>query len=104
MIGYFLSWAIYLVAAWLLFRLYQRSLQHFLPSEWRPVIQALLAIILFTPWPIDGNTWAPAPAIIAVLFNMLEKDWIGVLKSLLPLLLLSTVTCSIGWWRNRRYN
>ena len=104
MIAYLVCWVIYAGAADLLFMLYRRALQRYLPEDIRPVVQALLGVFLFTPWPIDADTWGFAPAIIAVLFNVLEKDWPGVMKSLLPLLALTTAVAGVGWWRNRRYN
>ena len=44
----------------------------------------------------------PAPAIIATVFNLMEADGLGVLKSLFPLLLLSTLVCSVAWWKSRK--
>ena len=43
-----------------------------------------------------------APAIIATVFNLMEADGLGVLKSLFPLLLLSTLVCSVAWWKSRK--
>lgn len=102
MIGYLIAWPVYLLAALMLFRIYRGQFMRFLPRGWQPVSLGLLAVVLFTPWPIDGDTWFPAPAIIAVMFNLMEKDGLGLLKSLLPLLFLSTVVCSVAWWKARR--
>ncbi len=102
MIGYLMAWPLYLGVAFLLFRLYRRQFMPLLPEGWRAVSAGLLAVVLFTPWPIDGDTWFPAPAIIAVLFNLMERDGLGLLKSLFPLLLLSTVVCSVAWFKSRR--
>jgi len=102
MFGYLIAWIVYLATAVVLLRVFRRHFMPMLPPGWRPVAAGLLAVVLFTPWPIDGDTWLPAPAMIAVVFNLMERDVLGVLKSLFPLLLLSTLVCSVAWWKSRR--
>jgi hypothetical protein len=102
MIGYLMAWIIYLLASVFLLKVYRRSFVFWLPAPWRSVSVLLLAVMLLTPWPIDGDTWLPAPAIIATVFNLMEADGLGVFKSLFPLLLLSTLVCSVAWWKSRK--
>ncbi|RZU46927.1 hypothetical protein EV700_1313 [Fluviicoccus keumensis] len=102
MIGYLVAWVVYLTAAIALLVVYKRSFIRMLPSGWRPVSFYLLAVLLLTPWPIDADNWFPSPAVMAVLFNVMERDSVGVMKSVFPLLFLSTLVCSVAWWKSRK--
>jgi hypothetical protein len=102
MIGYLIAWVMYLGTAWLLMNICRRHYIPRLPEHWQPVARGLIPVLLLTPWPIDGDTWALAPALIAVIFNLMEADRVGLLKSLFPLLLLSTLVCSVAWWKSRK--
>jgi hypothetical protein len=64
----------------------------------------LAASILLTPWPIDSQTWLPAPAIIATLFNVLSGYTIEALKSLLPILFVgNSIASFVMWFKQRRH-
>lgn len=102
MFGYLVAWIIYLAAVVGLLKIYSRSLALYLPESVRPVIAVLCASIMLTPWPIDSDTWTPAPAIIAVLFHLLSGFAVTALKSLFPVLVVSTVACLCCWWISRK--
>ncbi|MCC6374730.1 MAG: hypothetical protein IT465_07965, partial [Moraxellaceae bacterium] len=59
--------------------------------------------ILLTPWPIDSQTWLPAPAIIATLFNVLSGEVMDGLKTLLPILFVVMVSSFVMWFKQRRH-
>jgi|GEM_PF-2419758 len=104
MIGYLVSWLIYVASVLALLAVYYYNLARFLPEAWRPVVLVLSASILLTPWPIDNQTWLPAPAIIATLFNVLSGYTIEAFKSLLPILFVMTVSSLVLWFKQRRYS
>ncbi|HQV79988.1 MAG: hypothetical protein IPI79_11195 [Moraxellaceae bacterium] len=103
MIGYVVSWLIYLASVFALLAVYYYSLARFLPESWRPVVLMLAASILLTPWPIDSQTWLPAPAIIATLFNVLSGEVMDGLKTLLPILFVVMVSSFVMWFKQRRH-
>lgn len=94
---YLLAWLVYFFAAASLTQIYRFGFARFLPKEWRSVVMVVLVVMLFTPWPIDGAHLSPTPAIMAVLFHLLEHSGIDALKGLFPLLLLLTVISVVGW-------
>ena len=96
MIGYLVSWLIYVASVLALLAVYYYNLARFLPEAWRPVV--------LTPWPIDNQTWLPAPAIIATLFNVLSGYTVEAFKSLLPILFVVTVSSFVMWFKQRRYS
>jgi hypothetical protein len=100
--SYLVAWIIYIAAVVGLLKLYNRSLALYLPEEIRPVILVLFASVMLTPWPIDSDTWTPAPAIISALFHLLSGFGVVALKSLFPVLVVSTVACLAAWWISRR--
>lgn len=94
---YILAWLVYWFAAASLTQIYRFGFARFLPKEWRSVVMVVLVVLLFTPWPIDSAHWSPTPAIMAVLFHLLEHSGVDALKSLFPLLVLLTVSSVVGW-------
>jgi len=102
MFGYFVAWVLYLASVLGLWWVYRAGIARLLPEQWQPVLPVLLGSILLTPWPIDADTWWPAPAIIAVIFNALSGFGIAALKSLLPILLVTTLTCFVAWFISRK--
>lgn len=102
MFGYLVAWLIYLGAVFGLLVVYKAKLAQYLPEAFRPVLLVLLACIFLTPWPIDSDTWTPAPAIIATLFHVMSGFGVTALKSLFPILAVSTIACFSAWWLNRK--
>ena len=103
MIGYLVSWLVYLASVFALLAVYYYSLARLLPEPWRPVVLVLSASILLTPWPMDNQTWLLAPAIIATLFNVLSGYTIEAFKSVLPILLVITIASLVMWFKQRRH-
>jgi len=102
--SYLVAWIIYIAAVVGLLKLYNRSLASYLPEDLRPVIWVLFASIMLTPWPIDSDTLTPAPAIVASLFHLLSGFGVTALKSLFPVLIVSTIACSSAWWISRKHS
>ena len=102
MLSYLIAWVVYVVAVIGLLKLYHRSLALSLPEDWRPIIWVLFAAIMLTPWPIDSDTWTPAPAIVATAFHLLSGFGIAALKSLFPVLVVATVACTSAWLVSRK--
>lgn len=102
MIGYLMSWLIYVASVLALLWVYHASLAKFLPKPWQPVVLVLTACVLLTPWPIDNQTWLPAPAIIATLFNIMSGAGMEAIKSVLPIFLVTTIACFVMWFKSRQ--
>ncbi len=102
MFGYLVAWIVYLVAVFGLLVIYKAKFAQYLPESLRPVLLVLMASILLTPWPIDSDTWTPAPAIIATLFHVMSGFGMTALKSLFPVLAVSTIACFSAWVLNRK--
>lgn len=102
MLSYLVAWVIYLTAVFALVAIYKAKFAQYLPEAVRPIIHILLLCVLLTPWPIDSETWMPAPAIIATLFHAMSGFWITALKSVFPILTVATIACFRAWWLNRQ--
>jgi len=102
MFGYFVAWLVYVASAFAMLWVYQRGIARLLPEAIRSVLAVLMMCVLLTPWPIDQETWLPAPAIVATMFNVLSGFGIAALKSLTPILLVSTIACLIAWFKTRK--
>ena len=102
MIDYVVSWLVFLASVFALLAFYYYSLARFFPESWRLIVLMLAASILLTPWPIDSQTWLPAPAIIATLFNVLSGEVMDGLKTLLPILFVVMVSSFVMWFKQRR--
>lgn len=102
MFGYFVAWIVYLASAFAMLWVYQRGIAQLLPERIRPVLAVLVMCILLTPWPIDQETWLPAPAIVATMFNVLSGFGIAAVKSAVPILLVSTIACFVAWLKTRK--
>lgn len=100
--GYVVAWAVYLATVAGLLWVYRETLSGYVPAQWRQVLGVLLAVLLLTPWPADTDSWLPAPAVLGVLFGVMEHSLTQVLKNLLPILLVTGVTGAIAWRRARR--
>lgn len=101
MLTYLVSWLVYGVSVLLALCLYHTSLARFLPQAWRPVLLVIAACVMLTPWPIDNQSWLPAPAIVATVFNLMSGLVLEAVKSLLPIFLLITIACMVMWFKHR---
>lgn len=99
MIGYVVALLIYLAAAAGLVELYRRFLKPRLAAEWGRLLDLALLVALFTPWFSDNTFLHFAPASIIVVFSLMAKDVMGVLRGLFPLLLVGTVVAWLNWRR-----
>ncbi|WP_107866330.1 hypothetical protein [Agitococcus lubricus] len=102
MFSYLIAWIVYIVSVYALFKLYHRSLATYLPESVRPVLGLLFLTMMLTPWPIDSETWILAPAIVASLFHLLSGFTVAALKSLFPILVVSSLSCFVAWWMSRK--
>lgn len=102
MIGYVVALLIYLAAAAGLVELYRRFLKPRLAAEWGRLFDAVLLVALFTPWFSDNTFLHFAPASIIVLFSLMAKDPMGVLRGLFPLLLVGAIVAGLNWRRAQR--
>ncbi len=92
--AYVLAWVIYLAMAALLLLFYERYVAPLLASaQWRLMLRALVAVLLFTPGLVAGHGDAVhvVPACIAVLFGLLAKSPETMAKAALPLLVVATL-------------
>ncbi|HMY00097.1 MAG TPA: hypothetical protein PKL69_02895 [Agitococcus sp.] len=102
MLGYVVAWVVYVASALAIWWVYQRGIARLLPETIRSVVAVLMMCVLLTPWPIDQETWLLAPAIIATIFNVFSGFGIAALKSLSPILLVSTIACFVAWLKTRK--
>lgn len=58
----------------------------------------MLAVIIFTPGTSDEALNHIGPACIGVLFNLMAHSLTGVLRSLLPLVLVGSLAMGLLWW------
>lgn len=96
--AYLLAWALYLAMAALVLFIFVRYLIALLPSpEWRRMLTALVAVLLFTPGFVAGHGEAVhvAPAAIGVLFGLLAKSPEAMAKAALPLLLAACLVYAV---------
>lgn len=100
--AYAIAWGLYLLLAGLLQFGFERYLASFFTSDrLRIGLRALLAIVLFTPGIVPSAAGLyVVPACIGVLFNLLSHSGIGLMKSLLPLLLSTTVVFGVLFLRD----
>ena len=91
MVGYLVAWLVYLAAAFGLLWVYKKGFAHYFPQSVQPILLVLFACIMLTPWPIESNSWVPAPAIVATMFHALSGFGVTALKSLFPILAVSTL-------------
>ena len=98
--NYIVAWAVYLVAALGLLGLYWRYFEGFLPRVWGLILRVFMITILFTPWVVQGaNGYQPAPAFIAVLFNVLAHSRDDALRALVPIAGLSLLIIGVLLFR-----
>ena len=102
MVGYLVAWLVYLAAAFGLLWVYKKGFAHYFPQSVQPILLVLFACIMLTPWPIDSTTWVPAPAIVATMFHALSGFGVTALKSLFPILAVSTIACFVSWFMTRK--
>ncbi len=102
MFSYLFAWLIYIAASLGLLWVYKKGIAHYFPEPVRPILLVLAACVLLTPWPIDSTTWMPAPAIVATMFHALSGFGVTALKSLFPILVVSTIACFVAWMRSRK--
>jgi len=102
MFAYLFAWLIYIAASLGLLWVYKKGIAHYLPQAIQPILLVLAACILLTPWPIDSTTWVPAPAIVATMFHAMSGFGVTALKSLFPILAVSTIACFAAWFINRK--
>ena len=102
MVGYLVAWLVYLAAAFGLLWVYKKGFAHYFPQSVQPILLVLFACIMLTPWPIESNSWVPAPAIVATMFHALSGFGVTALKSLFPILAVSTIACFVAWFISRK--
>lgn len=100
--AYALAWGVYLLMAALIVLAFERYVAAMVPRQPRIFIRALLMVGLFTPGWVSAETVYMVPACIAVLFNLLAKSGIGLLKASLPLLVVWTTVFGVLLFRELR--
>ncbi len=86
-------WLIYFAAAAVLYRVYLRHhIDDWFPNSAR-VARLMLLVVLFSPALMSehGNLYL-APSLMALLFQLLMKSPLGMLKAILPWLLFGGLT------------
>lgn len=97
-----LVWLIYLGAAAVLYRVYLRHhIDVWFPNSAR-VTRILLLVVLFSPALMsEGGQLYMAPSLMAVMFQVLMKSPLGVLKAMLPWLLFGGLALWLDARRQR---
>lgn len=93
--AYALAWIVYLLMAALILLAFERYVAEFVPRQPKLFIRALLAVGLLTPGWVSAETVYMVPACVAILFNLLAKSGVGLLKASLPMLVVSTVVFGV---------
>lgn len=93
--AYALAWIVYLLMAALIVAGFERYLAAYFSRQPRLFLRALLAVGLFTPGFVSAGTVYMVPACVAILFNILSRSGLGLLKASLPMLLVSTVVFGV---------
>lgn len=98
---YVIAWILYVSMAALLVLGHERYVAGHVASRQRRIfLRAFLLIILFTPgFVAAGDNVYIVPACVGVMFNILAKSGIGLLKAALPLLLVSSVVFGVLFFR-----
>ncbi|HQV41562.1 MAG: hypothetical protein KBD35_05035 [Moraxellaceae bacterium] len=100
--AYAMAWIVYLLMAALIMVAFERYLSEYLSHQPRLFIRALLAVGLFTPGVVSAETVYMVPACIAILFNVLIKSGLGVVKASLPILVVASVVFGVLLFRESR--
>ncbi len=89
---YLIVWLVYLASAAVLYRVYLRHhIDDWFPNSAR-VARLLLLVVLFSPALMSehGNLYI-APSLMSLLFQILMKSPLGMLKAILPWLLFGGI-------------
>lgn len=102
--AYAIAWLLYLMMAALLQLAYERYLApHIGHRRLRVGLRALVAIGLFTPGLVSSPEGLyVVPACIGVLFNLLAHSATGLMKAVLPLLLVTALVFAVLWLLEHR--
>lgn len=101
---YVIAWTLYLLMAALLVFGFERYVaERITGRQLRIFLRASLLMVLFTPGFVSaGENVFVVPACVGVMFNILAKSGVGLLKAALPLLLAFSVVFGVLFFRESR--
>lgn len=96
-----LALILYVAAAFGLLLLCRIWVRPLLPGQPGRLLMVMLAVVLLTPGFSDATGTHFGPACIGVLFSIMTHSLTGLLRSVLPILLVGAVACGWVWWSSR---